>query len=647
MNAAEFVSHLGANAKPRKTPTGWQCRCPAHDDGKASLCVAQAADRVLIHCHAECAPEAVCAAAGLKISDLFTTNGKPQSNGKPQIVATYDYTDENGKLLSQAVRFEPKDFRQRRPDGNGGWEWKTADVRRVLYRLPEIIRDVKRGLPIVVCEGEKDVAALVALGFSATCNLGGAGKWRGDYSETLRGASVYVIADKDEPGRKHAQAVAASLHGKAEFVAVVELPDFNGRKVKDAHDFISAGATVADVQTIFDAAQAWTPTQPLDGKRYTNGASEYLAGDDEAGDNPTTNEAPQPPTAKRLSELARRTANDPSELLRDGYLCRGGGALWVAQTGIGKSVAEMQAAISWATGKPFFGIKPTRPLKSLIVQAENDDGDLAEFRDGIIAGLRLTPDEIELVEANVLFVREDSRTGLNLCRFTIEPLLAEHHPDILWLDPANSYLGGDVNSQEIVGGFLRNMLNPLLRKFGCAVIVVHHTTKPPKDKTDWTGGDFAYLGAGSAEFANWARAVMAIRSTKTSGVFEIVAGKRGSRIGWKDDAGATAYTRKIAHSGEPGLIYWRDPDTSEVEASEQARAQKTIADLLAHIPVGKPILKAVLLSKAQQGGIGLHKTRALLDEAIDAETLFVWKRKRPGTNAKQYVSRTPEPEATL
>jgi hypothetical protein len=48
------------------------------------------------------------------------------ANGRAKIVATYDYTDASGNLLFQVCRFEPKDFRQRQPDGNGGWVWKMA-----------------------------------------------------------------------------------------------------------------------------------------------------------------------------------------------------------------------------------------------------------------------------------------------------------------------------------------------------------------------------------------------------------------------------------------------------------------------------------------------------------------------------------------
>src|SRR5206468_2700274 len=84
--------------------------------------------------------------------------------------------------------------------------------------------------------------------------------------------------------------------------------------------------------------------------------------------------------------------------------------------------------------------------------------------------------------------------------------------------------------------------NPLLREFNCAAVVVHHTNKPPtgKEKPDWSAGDFAYLGGGSAEWANWARAVLGLRSLGSHDVFELRAGKRGGRLGWKEEDGETS-----------------------------------------------------------------------------------------------------------
>ena len=237
-------------------------RCPAHEDSRASLSVTEASDgKLLVHCHAGCTPADVCGKLGLKLADLFP--GKARANGgKAALVATYDYRDEGGKLLFQVCRFDPKDFRQRKPDGAGGWVWKMDGVRRVLYRLPETLAAVQRGEVVHIAEGEKDVAALVQAGFAATCNAGGAGKWRRLYSATLKGAAVVVIADKDTPGRKHAADVASQLQDVAASVKVIELPDTNCKPVKDAADFFEAGGAVAEFKAICAVAPEWTAPAP-------------------------------------------------------------------------------------------------------------------------------------------------------------------------------------------------------------------------------------------------------------------------------------------------------------------------------------------------------------------------------------------------
>jgi putative DNA primase/helicase len=245
----------------------WAARCPAHDDHRASLSITTGDDgRALLRCHAGCAVNDICAKLGMKMADLFPP--KANGNGRhagPKIVATYDYCDADGTLRYQAVRFTPKDFRQRRPDGNGGWTWNMNGVQRVLYRLPDLLNafDDRPDDWILIGEGEKDVDRLYREGFTATCNVGGAGKWKDEYSETLRGRCCCIIADKDTAGRKHAQQAAASLHGKAADVKIVECP---GDGVKDASDFFDAGATTAQLLALIDAAPKWTPTTPNETK---------------------------------------------------------------------------------------------------------------------------------------------------------------------------------------------------------------------------------------------------------------------------------------------------------------------------------------------------------------------------------------------
>ncbi len=224
--------------------SGFVARCPAHEDHKQSLSVGSGEDgRLLLTCFAGCDTESVCGAMGIGLTDLFA---KPNGNGNGQrkIVATYDYVSEGGELLYQVVRFSPKDFRQRRPDGAGGWEWKLAGQRRVLYRLPEVLAASAAGELVYVTEGEKDADALADLGITATCNAGGAGKWRSEYTAALAGARVVIVADKDEPGRKHAFAVAAALVGGAADISVVE-----AAAGKDASDHLEAGYTPAEFVT--------------------------------------------------------------------------------------------------------------------------------------------------------------------------------------------------------------------------------------------------------------------------------------------------------------------------------------------------------------------------------------------------------------
>jgi putative DNA primase/helicase len=179
---------------------------------------------------------------------------KPARQQK-SVSATYDYQSGEGELLYQVVRYDPKDFRQRRPDGRGDWIRNLDGVQRVLYRLPEL-NGADTEAWVFAVEGEKDVDRLWAEGLVATCNVGGAGKWTEEYSEILRGRRVCIIADKDEPGRKHAQAVAASLTGIAADVRVIECP---GGAAKDASDFLSAGGTADQLIALAEAAPSWTP----------------------------------------------------------------------------------------------------------------------------------------------------------------------------------------------------------------------------------------------------------------------------------------------------------------------------------------------------------------------------------------------------
>ena len=268
--------------------------------------------------------------------------------------------------------------------------------------------------------------------------------------------------------------------------------------------------------------------------------------------------APPPLVSRPLGDLVRHDDHDPDELLKHRYLCRGGILLLAGPTGVGKSSFSMQCMLLWAVGRGAFGIHPAGPLKSLLIQAENDDGDLAEMRDGVLAGLNMTEEERAAALANVIVCQEDTRTGRAFFEEVVKPLLTEHKPDLLWIDPVLAFLGGDTSSQKDVGAFLRNGLNPLLHEFNVGCVCIHHTNKPPsgKEKSTWQAGDLAYLGSGSSEWANAPRAILGIRSIGSHDVFELTAGKRGSRLNWRDEADEKTYSLLIQHSKERGQICW-------------------------------------------------------------------------------------------
>lgn len=336
----------------------------------------------------------------------------------------------------------------------------------------------------------------------------------------------------------------------------------------------------------------------------------------------TANDKPSqspPPTANLLGDLVHpKLDGDPDELLRNRFLCRGGGLLLCGPTGIGKSSLSMQAAILWALGRECFGIVPARRLKSLFVEAENDLGDLCEMRDGEVAGLELSDIETREACGMIRVAREDSRTGFEFLASVIRPLLEIHRPDLLWLDPVLAYLGGEASAQRDVTTFLRNHLNPLLHEFNCAAVVVHHTNKPPsgREKSNWAGNDFAYLGSGSIEWANWARAILVLRGIGSHSVFELRAPKRGSRLGWKDVNGETAYAKLIGHAKDTGVICWREASTDEIESGGRPKSYDP-AEILALLPPdGLTTGEWLKLAKAELGisHATFHRERCVFEK---------------------------------
>jgi hypothetical protein len=249
----------------QRAGAGWSAFCPAHEDRqKRSLSVAERDGRILFKCFAGCPVDGIAHALELEVSALFLAeNGGPRRPAR-RLVAQYAYRDEDGTLLYEVCRFDPKDFRPRRPDGQGGWLWGLGDARRACYRLPDLAEHER----VFWVEGEKDVERLWALGLPATTTQGGARSFRPEYVRQLVDAAVrevVVIPDEDDAGHRYAADVAAAANAAGLTVRRLELPGLPEHG--DVSDWLQAGHTADELRALADAAPAWDGTASGDGPR--------------------------------------------------------------------------------------------------------------------------------------------------------------------------------------------------------------------------------------------------------------------------------------------------------------------------------------------------------------------------------------------
>ncbi len=280
MIAAELATIIPGGAKRRGEWYDALCPVPTHGDSRPSFSFRDNFERKRIDllCRAGCQPAAIAAACGLSLRELFHDEEAP-TNGQPrraQIEATYPYQDEAGTLLYEVLRYRTPDggktFKQRRPDGRGGWIWNLDGVRRVLYRLP----DLQGRERVWICEGEKDVDRLREIGLVATCNPMGAGNWTKEYTAQLVAAGVrevYALPDNDTAGESHVGDVARSCAGGGLVVKVIRLPGLPPRRDKhgeDVSDWLDQGHTREELLALVKCTAPWTaagePSPPPAGK---------------------------------------------------------------------------------------------------------------------------------------------------------------------------------------------------------------------------------------------------------------------------------------------------------------------------------------------------------------------------------------------
>jgi AAA domain/IclR helix-turn-helix domain len=221
---------------------------------------------------------------------------RPQANGAAhkrstrtgpvgELIATYPYTDERAALLFEVQRFldhatGTRHFRQRHQDVSGQWVNSIKGVRRVPYRVLDLIAARDAGKTILIVEGEKDVDNCYDVLGPATCNPMGAGSWpkmAEQINPYFANADVVIIGDNDDAGRAHAIDVASALRPVARRVRVIDIKAFWPAcpHKGDISDWIAADGDGDAFWNYVESAPAWTPNGGE--KRKDNGKNRTIS----------------------------------------------------------------------------------------------------------------------------------------------------------------------------------------------------------------------------------------------------------------------------------------------------------------------------------------------------------------------------------
>lgn len=435
-------------------------QCPAHDDRTPSLSIAKG-DRqpVVFTCHAGCDPARVVESLGLRWADVCEP--RPEQTAR-RIEDVYRYHDDAGTVLFEVVRYSPKSFRQRRPDGRGGHRWDMTGTDRVLYRLPAVLAAVAAGELVYLCEGEKDADRLAAAGVCATTTSGGASNFTvtaANAVATLTGAHVVIVHHQDPPGEQYARTAAAALAPIAGSVTVARP---HGR-FNDVADHLAAGHTVTEFVPVASTKLADLPLADwLDDAHHNVDAETGEIVDD-----------PDPPTlADRIRDRLVSTEQlahlPPPQPLIDGWLYRDSLAMMFGPSGVGKSFVaiDLAMAVGSDVGSWHGNTITNGPVLYVIAEGAAGVSKRAEAWQqarGVSADVWWHPAAVNIYDA--------------AWASALAEVVAELRPVLVVVDTlARSIIGADENSSRDMGVAIAN-LDMIRTAAQCCVLIVHHAGK--------------------------------------------------------------------------------------------------------------------------------------------------------------------------
>ena len=424
----------------------WIAKCPSHDDKNPSLSIREGEyGSTLIHCHAGCSTEDVMAAIGLQKSDLYLYPEPPRS--KRELVATYEYQGADGNLLYEVLRYSNKSFPIRQPDVAGGWKWTSKGIKKVPYRLPEVILAIKEGRPVVVTEGEKDVHTLESLGFVATCCAGGSNGWRSEYGRYFEGADILLCGDTDEPGKQYLINVAKSCT-TAKSVKKVELPPL----VDDISDWVEHGGNKVIFDSLVDSAPDFDiEFEEQEIETSTTGTPSFSEATDTNHDSRFYSDR----DVMKAIPLWGYEDPPPLKWAVDGAIPENYVTILGADGGTGKSFLALDLMFSVATGTPFLGSKVEQSIV-LYVDFELEILEQKRRWARILKGKGISQHD-ETLQEKVFFVKPDAPLSHRSVVDRISEIVKENEVGFVIIDSLTIGLGADATSQDVVTRVMQSL----------------------------------------------------------------------------------------------------------------------------------------------------------------------------------------------
>ena len=517
-------------------------KCPAHEDGSASLHVA-AGDKhpVVMKCHAGCENTDILVAAGIDFSLMLAPRdennyGRYDGNEWTPVQDVqgrslppshiYRYTDEDGNLLYEVLRIptaKGKDFRQRQPDASKktGWTWNMNGVRRVLYHLPEILKARANGETIYVVEGEKDVETMRMRGHVATTSPMGAGKWQPEFTEMLSACNVIIISDADTPGRAHARQVKEQLDEVGSVTAIAE-PMVG---CKDVTDHFNAGGTLETLLITVPATVEGKESYGMD-----------------------------------ILDAVEREVR-PSTFVIPNVLASGDRWLLTGFEGHGKSTFCRQLAVQVAAGiHPWTGAD-MEPQKVMVVDTENHPDQVLESWQDMLG---LAARHGRPVQRGMLILQEEWDNEINLNeadgkRWLLERTRA-HEPKLIVIGPLYNLASKDLSEHAVVNE-MKSAINEARSISGAAVIMEHHA--PHRGNGDKNRSVRPY---GSSTFLKWPDFGYGLKPEEIEGHYELEK-TRFPRV-------RKRYFPGWMRWGRPNTLEWPWEAMSDAEADAMGYGQK-------------------------------------------------------------------------